>query len=415
MATTDQVISRFATRHGNKRRDGRVEYNNGRGNVYCSNRTLYSYGSHWPLAVYIGRINGVPTFIKNGDRYSVSTAGHLSHTQSCCKGPTVSRASVEAAGVKFDQIILKPADDRTLPEELEGVNIEESWADSLTYVLFWQEDSRTDLIYDREEQAYYTEFDRRYRDTTNKDHSQRDYTVVGYRIKRSSKFTPPSQGMFIKNRTEHHEQYVEGHWHILGAVILENHTIRREYINDRRVKRGYRVKTHPKEISYYLCSLDEGSYFVAKLPVQPTSIQHAFECLKPQPVVLAEQEGKDVKRQGEWFFIPYKTDRELADELGITIKALNEQAEMGFLPLVSDNNNRHVAKLLKIGDKTYAKGRVFHRFPSFRSSQQTEGGEPAPDWGRGTGQHRTVSLDVWHEVHKNTELASWSGLTGRVD
>jgi len=423
MAVTDEVIRRFATRRV-KTTTNTVEWANGRGNVYCRGTALYSYGSHWPLAIYIGRINNVPTFIKNGDRYSVSTAGHLSGTQSACKGPTVSRASVEAAGVNFHQIILAEGEGRTLPEELladrqgQPLDLAKQWDNNITYVMFWQEDSRTELIWDRDEQKYYTKFDRRYKDTTNEDYSKRDYTVTGYRIKRDSVFKVPPQGMFIKNSRQETERYVEGVWHVLGAVVLECHVQRRENVADKRRKYGYRTVVHPVEVSYLLCSLDEGSYFVAKLPVKPTSVQHAFDSLKPEEVNAAIEAGKEVKRQGEWFFIPYKTDRELAQELGITIKALNEQAGMGVLPLSNDNSNRHVAKLLKVGEKTYAKGRVFHRFPSFARRQEPVEGqeaEPQKDWGTGTGQHRTVHLEEWHEVHRNTELASWSGLTGRVD
>jgi hypothetical protein len=186
----------------------------------------------------------------------------------------------------------------------------------------------------------------------------------------------------------------------LGAVVLECHTQETERVPDKRNRYGYRTVKHPVEVSYLLCSLDEGSYFVAKLPVKPTSVQHAFDCLKPEAVNAALNEGKEVKRQGEWFFIPYKTDRELADELGVTIKALKERSVSEALPVVADNSNQHVAKLLKLEGRTFAKGTVRHKFP----------------FGGRTGQHRTVNLEeTWHEVHRNTELASWSGLTGRVD
>lgn len=44
--------------------------------------------------------------------------------------------------------------------------------------------------------------------------------------------------------------------------------------------------------------------FLVKLPVSVNSIAEAYESLKPTAVVAAENAGLDIKRQGEFFFIP---------------------------------------------------------------------------------------------------------------
>lgn len=44
--------------------------------------------------------------------------------------------------------------------------------------------------------------------------------------------------------------------------------------------------------------------FVAVVKGEPTNITEAYEMLKPEAVVAAEKKGLEVKRQGEWFFIP---------------------------------------------------------------------------------------------------------------
>src|SRR5262249_7796591 len=59
----------------------------------------------------------------------------------------------------------------------------------------------------------------------------------------------------------------------------------------------------------YLCSMDEGSYFVSQLYRRVRSVADAFASLNPREVVAAEEAGLEVKRQGEWFFIPVGTPK----------------------------------------------------------------------------------------------------------
>src|ERR1700686_1771227 len=108
---TNEVIRRFAERVPNPRDGGRVNWRGnvgyggpqsgwgGQGHVgariYCEGDSLFSYGHHWRLAIYLGEKNGKPVFLKNGDRASVTTNSQLAVVQGMCPGPTVSFSAID--------------------------------------------------------------------------------------------------------------------------------------------------------------------------------------------------------------------------------------------------------------------------------------------------------------------------------
>ncbi|GAH33695.1 unnamed protein product, partial [marine sediment metagenome] len=60
--------------------------------------------------------------------------------------------------------------------------------------------------------------------------------------------------------------------------------------------------------SYFLLGVDGGSPFVVQVTKRPQTVDEAFQWLMPKKVKEAVIQGLDVKRQGDWFFIP--TSRE---------------------------------------------------------------------------------------------------------
>lgn len=60
--------------------------------------------------------------------------------------------------------------------------------------------------------------------------------------------------------------------------------------------------------SYFLLGVDGGSPFVVQVSRRPQTVDEAFQWLMPKKVKEAVIQGLDVKRQGDWFFIP--TSRE---------------------------------------------------------------------------------------------------------
>ena len=96
--TNDEVIAAyFAGDSG--------PYTSGNGNIYFEGRTLYSYGRHFPLAYHTRQ--GV--YLLNGDRYSVTTAGHQSGTRTGARGKnnfTLSFGALEMARINFREVVV---------------------------------------------------------------------------------------------------------------------------------------------------------------------------------------------------------------------------------------------------------------------------------------------------------------------
>lgn len=139
--------------------------------------------------------------------------------------------------------------------------------------------------------------------------------------------------------------------------------------------------THGKSRrAFYLSGFDKQeffpAYFFCELPpgATPTTIEEAYESLKPEAVRLAESMGRKVKRQGDIFAIPLKDftpKREPTEDLRVDL-----------------TNHRVTGGLIyrEGGNKVFfARGKLMHR-PRFRR----------PD-------HKTLRLGrQWHLVLKNT-------------
>lgn len=162
------------------------------------------------------------------------------------------------------------------------------------------------------------------------------------------------------------------------------------------------LRVHRQDVgfAYFLSGTDETmvdawcSYFLAQLPRAVDSVADAIEALKPQEVLEAEAQGIQVKRQGEWFFIPVDGPlRGASDVLGV------DNGQQG-LPVKylrhrnAERQRRHLCTHLKMKQGVrYAKGTVRHT----------------------GGEHKMLKLgNVWHRVYENEEVRSYRG-AGRVD
>ena len=140
---------------------------------------------------------------------------------------------------------------------------------------------------------------------------------------------------------------------------------------------------------YFLCSMDEQSYFVSLLPHKVNSVKEAFDSLKPEKVKESLASGVDVKRQGEWFFIP------------VTIKIKEKDFDKkAALPSADSSSNQHVCtRLKKIGEQFFVKGIVRHVNP--RTNRKAD--------------HKPLKLgDGIYEAVCNTAKGNWSA-AGNVD
>jgi hypothetical protein len=119
------------------------------------------------------------------------------------------------------------------------------------------------------------------------------------------------------------------------------------------------------------------SYFFAELPkTTAVTIPEAYAALKPESVLLAEQMGREVKRQGDLFAIP----------TGYTKRELNK---MGAVYVKGANllNTNHVgSEVATLPDGTHLVRGVLRHAPAWRR----------PD-------HKRVCLGkTWHIIQKNT-------------
>lgn len=293
---------------------------------------------------------GKDSFLLNGDRYSVTTSRHQSDIQYALQGQPT---------VSFEAL-------RALgvrPEDLTAGNIRDYTRDRTTYL------SRV----------------------PDPDAADPDATKLVRQD--GSDFEPPAQGQLVENRWS-------VYWHILGATLIRHY---HKPWND-----------EPGEWRYYLCSLDEGTYFVSRLSRPAATVDSALWGLKPYKVQQAIRAGESVIRQGEWFFVPTGlADRDIAKLANLERVSdlpgfLRSQKPAGIRhirttahPLPTDNpsSNEHWCTHAVIRGETYARGKVIHRDPWSHTP---------------TGEHRSVTLRGWFRVYKNTELDSRS-IGGKFD
>jgi len=340
------VIDRFKADRGNRTYGGDCEWYGA--NVLCYGDRLYSYGSHHVLAMRLE--DG--TFLKNGDRPSSSTSGHLADVQKTIPGPTISFSSLSRGprGVKH-------------PNDIRSKDILDARADM------------TEQIIRVPNEGYV------------KGHTNWDPETKEYK-RWTEQFSAPNVGMFIEDTYQHvndrlnlPDDAVSGVWHVLGAVLLR--------LKDRDTGKYRR----------FLCTMDEGTYCVIECPGSPSTVDDAFDVLKPETI-----NGDAFERQGEWFF----TDTDLDDaafaaSIGSSKTRFLETTEIRPLftpddPRETSLSNKHTARQYESPNATYVRGKVIHR----------------DQFGDRSGEHTTLNLATWHVVHRAREIASWS-VQGRVD
>ena len=154
------------------------------------------------------------------------------------------------------------------------------------------------------------------------------------------------------------------------------------------------IRTSPRVIEHWICGMDEGSYFVSKLPKKCYTVVGAFKTLKPKEVRDYEIANKtSIKRQGEWYFIPQDIPEK--EVKNIYYKKMHQRF---VLPLAHPTSNPHEAlRGYKKNNQNFISGRVRHP------------------------QHRTTILNILtnkefklFKAVENTAVGNFSTM-GRVD
>jgi hypothetical protein len=171
-------------------------------------------------------------------------------------------------------------------------------------------------------------------------------------------------------------------------ILLVNEPSR-EFVTEEwnsTTKRMEKIKHRtPNFTRRYLLGMDEAHLFIAELPQEGAinKVKEAHEILKPEYVIKSEKETNRIKRQGEWFFIPVTTkEQNLIEENENSIK--KKQPIGGANPHIAD-------QLIRIDDEIYVKGKIKHV------------------------EHRTLKLNGWFRVLRNTEVTSRTRVFGWID
>ena len=169
---------------------------------------------------------------------------------------------------------------------------------------------------------------------------------------------------------------------------------KREYTIPRADNEGkiIQIKEHtdPTE-RRYLMGLDEKHLFISGLPKEDVNtVAEAHQALKHRAVIEAEKQGREIKRQGEYFFV-LLTAREQEE---LMVKMEKDKRILCKRDKLSRNRQRphFVRRLIRMRRKRkiYAQGTVTHE------------------------QHEPLILPTWHRVYRNRETES-PGISGFVD
>jgi hypothetical protein len=121
--------------------------------------------------------------------------------------------------------------------------------------------------------------------------------------------------------------------------------------------------------AYFLSGFDHQEpmplYFFAEMPprVKPTTVAEAYEFLKPEPVLLAEQMGRKISRQGDIFAIAAPSfDRRTLRKMGAAFEKRSEMRERGQEPraMLLGTNHRATEVARMPNGSTLARGQLYH-------------------------------------------------------
>ena len=160
---------------------------------------------------------------------------------------------------------------------------------------------------------------------------------------------------------------------------------------ERYLHHAHRAETLLLKIGrgFWVCGMDDRSYFISKLPKRARSVAEAFDIMRPDKVKRWEVETECVvERQGEWFFIQRSQARHA--------KSIYKKMSANFVLPREAGSNPHTATRGYIKNRrVFVSGQVRHP------------------------EHPTLKLSyaknpVIFEAVKNTTVADFSA-DGRVD
>jgi len=367
--------------------------------VFAEGDHIYSFGHHFELARVLRDSKGeIRLMLLNGDRVSQHTDSHQWLLRNAVQRADLPRViipfpALQEAGVDMDSISLI----HELPDRYEEIHHRthvlpqgahwvqggyERWLKSdeelavwVNQANVWREKNGSPLLTIEEVKtspqfSYYRE-DRTY-------HPEYMTLHVG-RSDYSEEVTVTKND----DGTRTYEWTTNQHW--LGESLIRADVV---WLDDEG-------KTHRRHVTM-LSGFDHQEpaplYFLCELPyrARPQTVEEAYEVLKPDPVQMAEQMGRQYTRQGDIFALPTGLTRKDLEARGARIVksgASNFQNRMNRDGFILNTNHAGTEVAHLPGGLTLARGCLYHR--------------PA---GRGPDHVRRKLGDgkAWHIVVKNT-------------
>lgn len=354
MSTNDDRIERWAKRI----LDPTVRNLAPRGTVFYRGDTIYSYGTHFPMAKVLRDERGKARLILlNGDTYSMTTSGHQSAVRSALfehaddvPRLTIPFSALDEAGVLHDSIVL-----------IGGR--EAGW----TYTRHvGDRPKHARVVVDGE---YLHAYRGRYWERT-----AAPGDIVIDNVERSNCV------QLVERDGDQYVWHTGRHW--LGDALI-----------------AARVSGSRKRVKFY-SGFDRNEtwrlYFFCQLP--PTSaatLDDALEALKPDTVRMAEAMGRTVERQGDIFAVPMPglSLADLKDRGGQVAKRTDAKRGNIYPVMVSLLGTAHTAtEVVTMPDGSqYVRGCMYH-------DPQLMG-----EWrGRDHARRKLGDGKAWYMVQRNT-------------
>lgn len=296
-------------------RDGNARHHRTKScNVYYNGRTIYSYGSHFPMG-YIVAPNVVWL---NGDRFSNTTNRHQSELRSAvaseapnAKVVIVPESALTAAGVSYQTIE---------PVDVHG----ERWE----YTLQTSDTAPADMSTELEElrpdysQPYDTEAGRYPKAMLPVEAA---YGAYDYSGRTDTSTYADTVGTVSRDGSKQLVRYSGGlyRWHTA-----------RHWLGD-AVFTGIKDRTFNGTVgerAYFISSFDQQErrplYFLSQLPGPVSSVDEAIESLAPDSVKTARELGRNVVRQGDMFAIAMDASTRQLKAMGATVEKRSVTVEL---------------------------------------------------------------------------------------
>jgi hypothetical protein len=313
-------------------------------NIVSGHDGIYSYGRHFPLAIPLRQDGTLVGYLLNGDVYSVSTSRHQREVRSGLEGHdlptiTVPFSALRSAGVEPRDVRIVDTTPATFVQ-VERVVTEGRLPNWATYR--WQrgeQGGEPDPDVTRLDDGNFLVRTTQHRlgEAVFEAKVERMHRCPGHTPRIETPSEPaPQPGMFDL----WHEYRAAAHaWSerlAAGEITVTVAPARCDLGHD-----DCRGVTWERRVARFLSGWDSNdfTYFLSELPGMPDTVAEAYESLKPQAVLAAEADGRDVLRQGDVFVIPTAlTTRDLTKRgavrtrMGAVFGTNHEATETAVLP-----------------------------------------------------------------------------------